>query len=336
MNKELLAEYVSQKLVSVQKHPTTDLFIYNYTPRVQYEKLWDEVTLQTRGLILDSEMNLVARPFPKFFNLEEHLPADIPAEPFEVFEKLDGSLGILYWIEGIPYIATRGSFTSDQALHATNVLHNKYGHLFDSLDRSKTYLFEIIYPANRIVVDYRGVNDIFLLTVIDNETGKETIQNIGFPVVRKYYGVSDYNRLRNIATPNAEGFVIRFKNGFRVKVKFDEYVRLHRILTGISNIAIWEYLSEGKPLDELLNMVPDEFYDWVKTTEMELRQQFCSIRDECHAVFRSFESRKESALYYQQQKYPSILFNMLDGKSIDKGIWKLLRPKFSKAFKVDE
>lgn len=70
MNKFLLNQMINEKLVSVQKHPEAELFIYNYTPRVQYEKLWNPITLLTRGLILDSENNIVSRPFGKFFNLE--------------------------------------------------------------------------------------------------------------------------------------------------------------------------------------------------------------------------------------------------------------------------
>lgn len=336
MNNKLLSERLAEKLVSVQKHPDVDLFIYNYAPRVQYERLWDEITLQTRGLILDGSMNVVARPFGKFFNLEEHTPDQIPFESFEVFEKLDGSLGILYWVGESPFIATRGSFVSSQAIHATELLHRKYSHLFPSIDRDKTYLFEIIYPENRIVVNYGETDDIFLLTIIDNQTGTESIRDIGFPVVRRYDGIKDYQQLRALKTANAEGFVVLFESGFRVKVKFEEYVRLHRILTGISNVSIWEYLSEGKPLDELLEMVPDEFYDWVKDTETQLRHQFDTICSECHSVFKTFETRKESALYFQRQRYPSILFNILDGKPIDKNVWKLIRPKFSKAFKKDE
>lgn len=126
MNKELLHEMINEKLVSVQKHPEADLFIYNYSPKVQYEKLWNEVTLKTRGLILDAKMNYVARPFEKFFNLEELQPNEIPQIPFDVYEKIDGSLGILYWLNDKPFIATRGSFTSEQSQHATDVLYSRY------------------------------------------------------------------------------------------------------------------------------------------------------------------------------------------------------------------
>jgi RNA ligase len=92
MDKEQLISKVNDKLISIQKHPEANLFIYNYSPKVQYEKLWDEITMMARGLILDTEMNIVARPFGKFFNLEEHTESEIPNLPFDVYEKMDGSL----------------------------------------------------------------------------------------------------------------------------------------------------------------------------------------------------------------------------------------------------
>ena len=148
-----LNKMIDEKLVIVQKHKNTDYFIYNYGPKAQYERIWNDITIQCRGLILDSNYNVIARPFKKFFNLEEHTNDNIPLMPFEVYEKMDGSLGILYWIDDKPYIATRGSFESDQAIYATNILHNKYKYVIPKLDKSKTYLFEIIYPENRIVVN---------------------------------------------------------------------------------------------------------------------------------------------------------------------------------------
>ena len=338
MDKSLLTQMVNEKLVSVQKHPEVDLFIYNYTPKVQYEKIWNPITLITRGLILDSEMNIVARPFGKFFNLEEHSESEIPNIPFEVYEKMDGSLGILYWINDNPFIATRGSFTSDQSVKATEILHEKYSDTFIRLDRNSTYLFEIIYPQNRIVVDYGNTEDLFLLARIDNETGQDlpVYESTGFKVVKKYDGINEINKLKYLEEQNKEGFVIVFKNGFRVKVKFSDYVRLHRIITGVSNIAIWEYLSEDKPFDEMLEKVPDEFYDWVKSVQLDLANKFSKILYESQSVFKEMETRKETALYFQQQKYPSVLFSMLDGKKPDKIIWRMIRPVFSKPFKIEE
>lgn len=339
MNIELLNKRVGKKLVSVQKHPTADLFIYNYTPTVQYDKLWDEITMQTRGLILDGSQNIVAKPFGKFFNVEEHAPEQLPQLPFDVFEKLDGSLGILYWLNDLPYIATRGSFESDQAKHATQILYEKYSNLFPLLDKHKTYLFEIIYPENRIVLDYGGLDDLILLTVIDNETGEETIEDIGFPVIKRFDGINDLEELKALEKNNKEGFVVRFKNGFRVKMKFAEYVRLHRIITGVSNIAIWEYLKDGKPFDALLEKVPDEFYDWLMQTKDEIVGNFNKIVLEGNSVYPTIynEDKKTFALRVldKYKNISAILFNMWTNKKIEPIIWKMVRPTYSRPFKKD-
>jgi len=335
MNKELLQKMINERLVSVQKHPEANLFIYNYTPKAQYEKLWNEVTLQCRGLILDSEMSVISKPFGKFFNLEEHPPGGIPNLPFDVFEKLDGSLGILYWVGDKPYIATRGSFTSEQAKHATDILYKKYSHTFRLLDKNSTYLFEIIYPENRIVIDYGKMDDLILLSVIDNETREERIEQIGFPIVKSFDGIKDFRKLRDLPDSNKEGFVIRFSNGFRVKMKFAEYVRLHRIITQCSNVAIWEHLKDGLPFDELLERVPDEFNNWLKQTEKEFRNKYNAIVETCKNSYQTFPTRKETAEYFKTQPYQSILFAMLDGKSTDRIIWKMIKPIYSKPFKIE-
>lgn len=215
MDKELLQQMIIEKFVMVQKHPDADLFIYNYTNKAQYEKVWNEVTLQSRGLILDGNLNFVARPFKKFFNLEEYPAQQIPDQPFDVYEKLDGSLGILYWINNVPYIATRGSFISDQALHATKILHNNYSYIFNKLDRDITYLFEIIYPGNRIVVDYGLKDDLILLAAIDTLTGDDLpLPDLDFAIVKKYDGIEDLNKLKALEEDTRKALLLNLKAGF--------------------------------------------------------------------------------------------------------------------------
>ena len=93
---EILEKYHKDGLLHKQIHPTYDLTIWNYSPKVQYEKLWDDITLQCRGLVTNSKGDIVARPFKKFFNYEEYKPEEIPNENYVVYEKMDGSLGILF------------------------------------------------------------------------------------------------------------------------------------------------------------------------------------------------------------------------------------------------
>ena len=148
----ILNKYISEGLVVKNDHPTLPISIYNYSRTCQYENKWDEITKACRGLILDQEGNVIAKGFDKFFNMEEHQPEEIPNEPFEVFEKLDGSLGILFWYQGKWILATKGSFVSEQAIKGREILVKKYN--FEPIPKGYTTLVEIIYPENRIVCGY--------------------------------------------------------------------------------------------------------------------------------------------------------------------------------------
>lgn len=335
MDLKLLNEMIDKGYVMRQTHDKYPLSIYNYSKTAAYEKIWNEITLTCRGLILNNETGeIVARPFRKFFNLGE-LNTPLPNEPFDVLEKMDGSLGILYWYNDVAYISTRGSFNSEQAIVATDILNTKYKHVLSEVNRDYTYLFEILYPENRIVVDYGGQRDIILIGVIDKKTGKDIpIPYIGFSVVPQHV-VQSLEALQANERDNHEGYVIRYKGGFRVKVKHDEYCRLHRIVTGVSNKTVWEYLREGRPFDDLIDRVPDEFYDWLTATKQELQRKFNEI-EKIHKIifglFSDIDDRKTLAGFFIKAPYSSILFCMLDNKSYDDIIWKLVRPKFEKPF----
>ena len=331
----------------MRKHPRLNLYVYNYTNKCQYDGLWTQESVMCRGLILDGNGNIVARPFKKFFNLQEHLGQgnEIPKEPFEVYDKLDGSLGILYFYSNQPHLATRGSFTSEQAVKGTEILHNKYGNVI--FDPKLTYLFEIIYPENKIVVDYKGVSDIFLLAVINTQTGEEKPYShirdeYGkiFPIVERFDGSTDINELTNTFRDNKEGYVVHFpKSGLRLKLKHDEYVRVHRLVTGINALRIWEYLKDKQPVDELLDRVPDEFHTWVSTVLNGLNTEYQTIEREAQAtlqIAKRHSTRKDQALLIKQSKYPSIIFSMLDNKDYSEKIWKIIKPMPEKPFREDE
>lgn len=332
-----LQNLIDDKYIAIRRHPEAELYILNYTAKTQYAAYWNHWTKTCRGLILDAQGMVTARPFHKFFNLDEHAPEEIPNEPFEVFEKIDGSLGILYWIEDKPFIASRGSFDSEQALRANEILHRKYPHTFSALHRGRTYLFEIIYPENRIVVDYGGRRELVLLSILDTGTGQEyPLEDIGFPMARRYDGLRDLAQLHRQTMDNAEGYVVRFQNGFRVKVKFEEYLRLHRLVTRVSNVTIWQHLAEKRPFDELLEQVPDEYYQWLHDIRAALLADFAAVEQECRAVFRVLDTRRETAAYFLQQRYPTVLFQMLDGKDYAPSVWKIIRPEIVRGYGKEE
>lgn len=349
-----LEKYCQNGLLLKQTHPRHDLTIWNYTPKVQYEQLWDDITLQCRGLVTNSNGEIIARPFKKFFNYEEHKPEDIPNEEYEVYEKMDGSLGILFNYENEWILATRGSFTSPQSIKGKELLE-KYN--YTRLVPGYTYLFEIIYAENRIVCKY-DFEDLILLGVVETKTGdeiniqfgndedirfKNLLANLGFKIVTLYKTWGEgYDLLKEEISKDKEGYVIRFKNGFRMKIKGEEYKRLHRIITNISNRDIWFYIKENKPFDDIIDKVPDEFYEWVKTTADDLVEKYGDIEKKSLIDFArikkscNIDDRKSFAMKALECDNPSILFSMLDKKDYRDIIWKIIYPTYSKPFKNDE
>lgn len=333
MNLQLLHQMIAQDYIKVNKHPNAELYIYNYTQIAQYERVWNDVTLACRGLILNDTNEIIARPFPKFFNLGEPEAQELPATSFQVFDKLDGSLGILYWLDGKPFVASRGSFSSEQSDKANELLYHKYVDVIPNLNPSYTYLFEIIYPENRVVVDYGAEEKLVLIGIVETKTGIELpLVDVGFPLVKEYTNFSKIEELSQQQWENHEGFVIRFENGFRVKVKFEEYVRLHRILTQFSTVDIWECLLGETSLQVLLENVPDEFFEWVKSVESDLKRQFQAIEEDCKNYYKELETRKETAMYFLSHPHKDVLFNMLDEREYAKTIWRKIKPKFEKPF----
>lgn len=353
----ILNGYIERGLLEKNPHPTLPIDIYNYSRDCQFSQAWDDITLNMRGTVLDREGNLIAKSFPKFFNMEEHKPEEIPTEEFEVFEKMDGSLGILFHYADEWHLATRGSFVSDQAIRGKEILSNyKYERLIPGF----TYLFEIIYPENRIVCSY-DYEDLILLAVIDNKDGYELrihdnhihlegirfsnlYQNLGIKIVKKYDGVTDYKNLKSMIDDNSEGFVIKFKSGFRMKIKGEEYVRLHRLLTNFSNVDIWEMLRDKRDLGDFLDRVPDEFDLWVKNTITELKSKYAVIENEAYNHYDEFFGKrhgfskeigkKEYALWVKEQPnhLQGILFSIYDKKEYSDNIWKMIRPTYQKPF----
>lgn len=341
---EKVNQLVAEGYITKRSHPSGELVIYNYTAKAQYDRLWTAETLQCRGLIVDSNGAIAARPLPKFFNLQEY-QGTLPAEPFEVYEKLDGSLGILYWYLDQPYIASRGSFNSDQAIKANQLLQT-YSSAIPLLDRQLTYLFEIIYPSNRIVVDYGEMEALVLLAVIETESGIEhdltEFSHLGFPIAKKYDGIKDIQAIAKLEEQNKEGFVIRFEQGLRLKFKFAEYVKLHRILTQVSSKVIWEMLRDNMPFEDILERVPDEFYNWVKETKASLIAQYQQIEASAKADFDRIvamvdrSDRKEMAKHILTCPHHTILFSLLDGKDYSDYIWRSIKPAHEKPFMDDD
>lgn len=348
-------ELLDKRLIRKQTHPTLDLTIWNYTQFAQFSNAWDEypVLLHLRGLVTDSNFNIVGRPFKKFFNIEEN--RHITGHTFEVFEKMDGSLGLAFWYQDQWIMATRGSFVSDQAIKGMEML-NRYD--LTNLNKKCTYLFEIIYWQNRIVLEY-DFEDIVALAVIYNESGFEfehlaiaildsfgpSINNCP-RIVKRYDGFKDFSTLKDLIGDDQEGYVVKFDNGNRCKIKGDEYCRLHRIITNVTSYSIWDALLEGTDISEIVDNLPDEIFVKVKEFIDDMNLRVETIFADCVNIASKLTIKYMGEAPHYQRKFialdikenyndnAKIIFAMLNDKfslkKVKTMIYQRLKPEYFK------
>ncbi|WP_406263019.1 T4 RnlA family RNA ligase [Streptomyces sp. NBC_00191] len=375
--------------VSRKAHPELPLSIYTYTRTCQYERVWNQVTRRCRGLVADDATGeIVALPLPKFFNVGEHeagrpyAPA-LPDEPFEVYDKVDGSLAVVFHYAGRWRVASKGSFISTQATWAQRLLDGKDT---SALLPGVTYLAEILYPQNRIVVDYGDRRDLVLLAAFAKDGTEVPLaqaaadwQGIGSVVtvwpampLAELLALAEANQLpggRPAEGTDAEGFVLRFESGVRAKAKLSEYIRLHKVLTGVTERDIWRShgiqrfaglpakqlaqalgcsaseieASGGKPLDTLLEQVPDEFDAWVREVIARIEKD---VTDRERAIDEGYQSLSHlavdrGAFARAAKALPDAavrpaLFLRLDGRPTELVTYRSVRPEASDPFKTDE
>ncbi|MFF4099347.1 RNA ligase [Streptomyces sp. NPDC001903] len=384
-----LAAAIDAGHVSRKSHPELPLSIYTYTRTAQYEQVWNRVTMRCRGLVADDTTGaIVALPLPKFFNVGEHesgrpyAPA-LPDEPFEVYDKVDGSLAVVFHYAGRWRVASKGSFISTQATWGQRHLD---GRDTSALVPGVTYLAEILYPQNRIVVDYGDRRDLVLLAAFGPDATEVPLaeaavhwQGIGSVVtvwpampLAELLALAESNTLpggENAAGTDAEGFVLRFASGVRAKAKLSEYVRLHKLVTGVTERDVWRShgverfpglpakelaqglnctaadieASGGKPLEALLQQVPDEFDTWVREVVARLEDAAAEREraiDEAYARLaplagdRGAFARAVKAL--PDRWIRPAMFLRLDGRSTALAVWRQVRPEASDPFTTDE
>ncbi|MCQ9129548.1 MULTISPECIES: RNA ligase [Streptomyces] len=375
--------------VTRKTHPELPLSLYTYTRACQYEQVWNSVTTRCRGLVADDGTGeIVALPLPKFFNVGEHAAGrpyapGLPDEPFEVYDKVDGSLAVVFHYADRWRVASKGSFVSAQATWAQRLLDGKDT---SALVPGVTYLAEILYPQNRIVVDYGERRDLVLLAAF-GRTGAEIPladaaphwRGIGSVVtvwpampLAELLALAEANRLpggRPATGTEAEGFVLRFASGVRAKAKLAEYVRLHKVLTGVSERDVWRghgvqrfsglpakqvaqalgcsaadiEEAGGRPLDALLEQVPDEFDAWVRGLVDGFDKQVEDREREIDEAFRSLAplagDRGAFARAVRALPDPALrpaMFLRLDGRPTELVTYRSVRPEASDPFQTDE
>lgn len=334
----------------LRKTENENLVLYGYTDQTTFERAWQTAyTRNSRGLIFDKKTGrLVAKPFPKFFNLgeqEETQLLNLPKESYRCFEKADGSLGIIYFYKGQWNVATRGSLGSEQAIKAQELL-KKYDTGY--LKVTYTYLVEIIYPENKIIVNYSGEEKLVMLAAYQTHTEKEVdfgevihqAAQAGMPFAKEYdYTIEQMIELQKTLPKDQEGFVVRFEGGLRVKIKGDEYCKIAKMISQMSYLSFWEAMSMGRVSRDYIVQLPEEFRAEYEPMIEKLELQYAKVmkqigEDLCQLPvvdINTKEGKKTIGLFLQGPcilKHPKAMFTALAHKApaLDEYIMKQIRP----------
>lgn len=369
-NDELQA-FIDSGMIDTQHHDTFPLVILTYGRKAVSDNTWPDAVRKCRGLIVREDTEeIIARPYEKFFNLgtsgmpETELSA-IPGEPTALYEKMDGFLCTYYSWEGKSYCASKGAFGSPHAKWAT-ATYRRAEDLNGGWCRwpvDSTPVFEGITKNLRIVVDYGEREELVLTGIVSNETGDEAtpeqleyygdINGFKTPTVYKMGMEFANNDSLYSGQKNFEGFVAYWQRPgqtpFRLKIKYQDYLRVHRMVCGVSPKRVFEALQNGWPaeMNEWLDESTPWFSKFVTKWKTVLEDAYNKIDHESKVAYDVVQNKAYQAVMSQGtvglwtrkqwaeeiQKYPeelhSVLFALMDGKNVTPYIWKRVKPLIS-------
>ena len=238
------------------------------------DDLGGAIRRECRGIIFDTEGNIMSRPFHKFFNVNERDETQAyvldMTQPHVIMEKMDGSMIRPVRLNGMVRLATKMGVT-DIAVESESLLTpDQYDWLDSVMSTGVTPIFEYIAPTNKIVIEY-SEPQLVLLAMRNNVSGNYFMpHSTPFDVVPQYGsvegGLTEYiARAREMQ--GREGDIIRFADGHMLKIKNDWYVRIHktkdliRSERNIADIIINEQLDDVLPLLDAADLATVRAYE---------------------------------------------------------------------------
>lgn len=301
----------------IKKHSKKDLYLVKYLHSgIDWSNPY---ALEARGIVIGGKGNIVSRPYEKFFNYLEfqsredlseevkHMSYWEPDEDYDVFEKLDGSLAVVSQYKGELIYSSSGSLEGKYPDKFKNWIENnlnqKEMERLKELTKSYTLMFEYTSPTNRIVIPYQeekmilhgvvctrsgeDVSTPHMLELVANHIGVDTVKNL-------YLNLDDLKEIQKqeFGENLIEGFVIRFDNGKRLKIKTEEYMEVHRT----SALGFGELYTKNNVLMIVEQLDDDVIDDTVAFFEQRNDVGVLTFIDDvksCYNLFKSLEKKAD-------------------------------------------
>lgn len=280
-----LLRYLAIVLRTVTYLQKDNLLLMKYSKTI-WNTGWHNLAKQCRGKVIDlNTKQAVVYPFNKFFNLNEVEDTDLDriysllsdADYISVTDKKDGSAIIVTKYNGEVIINTNGEFDNEQVKWAKGLFEKKYNYFYHNIPEGYTFVFELIHPLNRIVLDYGDEKTLYLLAVRNLTDLKLLRYSELVEVAEQYYlditesfeftNLDDFISKTEEAENIKEGWVFRVISGdtdMMFKLKYQEYFRLSRIKSIPSLKKIYTLLQAEK-LDDVLSVAESDIKDAVMT-----------------------------------------------------------------------
>lgn len=267
----------------------------------------EEIVRECRGSIfrLDgAEWICVCHPFDKFGNYGESYCPDIDWENAYVYEKVDGSLMKMWYDRGRWHLSTNGTIDAYKAeMDSWGKTFGEYfeyaleqfygmtiGMIETFMDKNCTYMFELVGPQNRLIVEYEQPC-VYFLGVRNNLTHKEFDPSldglsrfIQLPHIYNLTSIEECLEAVAAMSRNEEGFVVCDANFNRIKIKSPEYLMAaHLHNNGVITPRRIVRMLMNDQIDDFLAYCP-QYKDNVNKMIAAIKTYIFALRDDKEAA----------------------------------------------------
>lgn len=251
-----LIESLQKNKYIFEKELDHHIHSFNFSKQAFYNKIWDEMTTQARGLFIDTKNNkIIARSYNKFFNVNERKETSLEelekrlSFPIHFYVKYNGFLGILSVNNNELFFASKSTNVGDYVEYFKHIFYQSFDDLQINEIKNKlikdniTFVFEIIDPindphiikyANHKIVLLDGIKNDIEFSKLSFDDLKEFASTIRIELKEQSYIVNDVDEFKKIYSQitnpsykynenDIEGFVIEDQNNFMVKIKTNYY-----------------------------------------------------------------------------------------------------------------
>jgi len=263
--------------------------VFNGEQDVTNDNFWDMYDgfyKECRSVVIDVVNNvIVLSPFKKFRNLNESPENSFEnivqriniAKSIEISNKLDGSMQSARWYHGEVVMSGSQSINQEESWRLKDgyeMLISNQNYIKMLIDNQNyTFIFEYISLKDAHIVNYKKEEEgLYLIGIRDVNTGEQKSYNYVISIAKKYEILSTSVFNKNIeevmedvklyTSDKMEGYVLNI-DGYFVKVKCDDYTKIHKVLSKISSINLIIMSIANDCFDDLISKIPEVYKDRV-------------------------------------------------------------------------